>query len=333
MKLEQMYDIARYDPQSDAEDLVERARLSRKADSLWYGTPEGAEIRCDSQETSVAIERYPALREVRPNQITRIDASDEAMQELPRVLHLVGKPADLDRSLWSDALWTEHVGKYYPEDYPDDEITPVLYVNGYRWGAWPLVDGHALLPFDDELREPRIQPRWAHISFTECGSMTSGIDASWIGPVTPRVIAAIVRLDEEPTSPLCLRSLLDGPAEAIVEWLLDGGLASPFFAGEHAGQRLLAQLFVEAAVGEFNGREVPGSLLVGRRDANSQFMMDSSEWTLTLDLEPQVVAAVLSLMALRSPQLADIVEACRQPESAAGRRRREYTEYWASQHE
>lgn len=336
MENKRVYDIARFDPRSDTEELVERAQLLREADALWYRRPDGAENRCDVQSVSVAVKRYPALHEVRPNQITRIAASDEAMHELPLALKLVGEPDEVDRSLWSDALWAEHVDNYDPEAYFVNEAWRAIYVNGHRWGIWPSVDGQVLLPFDDQLEEPRIDPRWADIRFTEFGSMTSGLDESWVGLVTPGVIAAIVKLDEEPPSPVWLRSRRDGDASALVEWLFEGGLGDPFFDCDPAGQQLLAQLFVAAAFGDFNGRGVPGSWLLDSRQANTNFMIgtaDSSGWNLTLDLEPGVVEEVCDLMAHRSPQLAEIVEAARAPESAAGRRRRAYLEHWARHHE
>jgi hypothetical protein len=336
MKDELVYEIARFDPRSHTEELVERAHLVRRADALWYMLPDGSESRCDVQPVSAAIQRYPALHEVRPNQITRIAASDEAMHELPLALRLIGKADEFDRRLWSDTLWSEHVDNYNPEEYFFNEVLRAPYVNDHRWGTWPSADGQVLLPFDDQLEQPHIHPRWADISFTEYGSMTSGIDESWIGLVTPGVTAAFVKLDEELPGPVWLRSRRGGDARVLVEWLLEGGLSEPFFNCDPTGQKLFAQLFLAAAYGDYNGQGIPGSWLLDTREADTQFMIgatDSSGWNLSLNLEPGVVEEVCDLIAQQSSQLAEIVEAARAPDSAAGHRRRAYLEHWARHHE
>ena len=50
--------------------------------------------------------------------------------------------------------------------------------------------------------------------------------------------------------------------------------------------------------------------------------LDSSEWTLELNLKPDVVDAVLDLLAERSPRLSEIVTAARDPRSTEAEKRR-----------
>ena len=70
-----------------------------------------------------------------------------------------------------------------------------------------------------------------------------------------------------------------------------------------------AWLFIEAAVHGSNGQGVAGSSLVGDHDEDTMGMTDSSEWTLSVNLQRGMIDAVLDQIADRGPRLREVVEA------------------------
>jgi hypothetical protein len=77
----------------------------------------------------------------------------------------------------------------------------------------------------------------------------AGYDEAMIGLATPGVIASVYLSDSD--DPGWVRCRLPVPQDAAViqDWLLTGEMAKTFYEGNPLGKRLLAQLFVEAALG------------------------------------------------------------------------------------
>ncbi|WP_406077284.1 hypothetical protein [Micromonospora sp. NBC_00858] len=322
-----LYEIARYSPRGDEEQLLERTQVLRRGETLWRRGAEGDEIRCPDKDVAALIGSDPTLGEVHPDQITRIQASRESLRDLPLVLSAPGGGELVDESRWSPVMWEQHIEQ--AASARERDVHRVLYVNGARWPVFSTSEGERFLPEDPKSwgTEPLLTPQWGELSFTETGSMTSGIDRTAIGLVTPGVIASTTHLDETEPQDVRLERRTDD-AVAFVEWLLDGSLSTTFFETPR-GEEMLAQLFVEASVGGHNGEAVPGSRLVEVDQENRIFgCYDSSEWTLQLALEPPVVNAVLDVLAGRGPRLAEIVEAARRPDSPAGLARRARLEQW-----
>jgi hypothetical protein len=110
-------------------------------------------------------------------------------------------------------------------------------------------------------------------------------------------------------------------ARIFLDWLLDNPL-------EHFWdlnmRNILAKLFVEAALNDCNGRPVAGDLLaVGEEYEPTIGGTPSAEWWMELNMPTEVVESALHQLAGRSLELRDVVSAVREPESEAGRARRE----------
>ncbi|SCL26107.1 hypothetical protein GA0070624_3239 [Micromonospora rhizosphaerae] len=326
---ELVYEIARYSPRGEEERLCERAQVLRRGETLWRRGADGLEVACPGGEVAALISADPSLGEVHPNEVTRVQANQEALRNLPLVLSAPGGGEAVDRSLWSDGMWEKHIEE--AESAQERGVHRVLYVNGARWPVFSTSEGERFLPEDPDWwgTEPLLSPRWGELRFTETDSRTSGTDRTAIGLVTPGVVACITRFDESQPEDVELARRGDDAA-AFVGWLLDGSLSTNFSVGEE----LLAQLFVEASTGGHNGEAVPGSRLVEVDQENPIFgCYDSSEWTLQLELEPPMVDAILDVLADRSPRIAEIVEAARNPESPAGLARKAWLEQWEQDRE
>jgi hypothetical protein len=175
--------------------------------------------------------------------------------------------------------------------------------------AWPTVD---------------LGPLWGHLTFAENASMVSGLDELFVGLVHNRIVAACYYPDctvdgSEHDVTLGRRDgAAAADAELFVGWLLDWVPATWF-----NDEETFAQLFVEAAVNGYNGEQVWGNrLFADFTTAPSIGSNDSSEWNLELNLPRSVISAALDLIAQRSPRLAEIVNAARNPHSSEGQRRR-----------
>ncbi|WP_435125590.1 hypothetical protein [Micromonospora tulbaghiae] len=324
---ELVYEIARYSPRGEEERLLERAQVFRRGEMLWRCNADGLEVPCPGGEVAALISADPTLSEVRPDEVTRVQADQEALRNLPLVLSAPGGGELVDRSLWSDGLWEKHIEE--AESAQERGVHRVLYVNGARWPVFSTSEGERFLPEDPDSwgTEPLLSPKWGELRFTETGSMTSGVDQTAIGLVTSGVVACTTDFDESEPEDVILARRGDDAA-AFVDWLLDGSLSTEFFDNP-VGKELLAQLFVEASTGGRNGEAVPGSRLVEVDQQNSIFgCYDSSEWTLRLALEPLMVDAILDVLADRSPRIGEIVEAARNPDSPAGLARKAWLEQW-----
>ncbi len=337
MTTELVYEITRNDVHTDKEALLERVQVFSKDGMLWRRVDDGPETSCPGTDVAAVIGADPLLNEIRANQVTRITAESAALAELPFVLQVPGHRDDFDESLWSEAMSDEHATR---EWVVQPGVYRVLYVNGERWSAWPTAEGERMLPEDWPLI--RLTPCWGRLSFCENGSMVSGEDETNIGLVTPNTVACATLMDpgieavEEDVVLWRRGNTAMDDARMFVEWLLDGGLVPHYYPGDPQLQAMLAQLFVEASTDDCNGAGVPGSRLVaGTKEELGSGTHDSSEWTLELDLAPEVVDAVLDVLAERSPRLGDIVTAARDPDSPAGLARRaalnEWSEYFEAQ--
>ncbi|WNG88515.1 hypothetical protein C6A87_004535 [Mycobacterium sp. ITM-2016-00317] len=326
------YEIARFSVSTDEEVLIERAQLFRADGRLRYSLGNGPAIDCSVSDTGVVIGSNAALSEIRANQVTRITAKPAVLQELPFLLRVVGDRDEFDDELWSESMFDEHVTKEW-------EVQPglfrVLYANGERWSAWPTTQGDRMLPEDWPL--VRLKPRWASLSFCENDSMTSGVDETAIGEVSPVAVACATLMDPHNgggVDDVVLRRRGTTPmddAQMFVRWLLDGGLV-PHYSADDDLKAMLAQLFVQASTGNSNGFGVPGSqLAAGAGTALGLLDSDSSEWTLELDLPPEVIDAVLDVLANRGPRIRDIVTAARDPSSPAGIAQRDALQEWSEQ--
>jgi len=211
-----------------------------------------------------------------------------------------------------------------------------LYVNGERWSAFPTANADRMLPEGGDSLI-RLTPCWGRLSFCENGGMTSGVNWTIVGLVTPVAVACATLMDPGITGDhdfvLWRRgSNAMDDARMFVEWLLDGGLLPYLSADDLQLQAMLAQLFVEASMKNSNGVGVPGSFLAagaGMEWGSGYLDLDSSEWELELNLVPAVIDAILDVMAERQvPRLCEIVTAARDPASPAGVARRDALEEW-----
>ena len=312
------YVLQRFDVSGEEEVLVERAELVRLDGALACRIGSDERILAVGDVTE-ALASEPALSEIRANQISRITASGEALDQLPFILAIPGGPDDFDETLWSETLAEEHTSQSWvvqPGRYR------VAFVNDHRWCPCPTPDGPRMLP--EAWPAVDLAPLWGHLTFAENASMVSGLDEISVGLVTSRIVAACYYPDctvdgSEHDVTLWRR---DGAAatdaELFVGWLLDWVPATWF-----NDEETFAQLFVEAAVNGYNGEQVWGNRLVADFSAAPSIGgNDSSEWNLELDLPSSVISAALDLIAQRGPRLAEIVTAARDPHSPEGQRRR-----------
>ncbi|MEU4712357.1 hypothetical protein AB0F73_01610 [Micromonospora purpureochromogenes] len=329
---ELVYEIARYSPRGHDERLLERAQVLRRGEMLWRRSADGPEVACPGSDVAALINADPTLSEVHPNEVTRVQANQESLRNLPLALFAPGGGEAVDRSLWSEDMWEKHIEE--AESAQERGMHRVLYVNGTRWPVFSTSQGERLLPEDPDSwgTEPLLSPKWGELRFTETASRTSGTDQTTIGLVTSGVVACTTSFDESEPEDVKLERRGDDAA-AFVDWLLDGSLSTEFFDSP-LGKELLAQLFVEASTEGHNGEVVPGSRLIEADQENPIFgCYDSSEWTLHLALEPPMVDAILDVLADRSPRLAEIVEAARNPESPAGLARKAWLKQWEQDRE
>lgn len=326
-----LYEITRYDVRTENEVLIERAQLFRENGELCRRVNNGPKIVCSDTDVAGMIGADPVLSEIRANQVTRITGDAAVLRELPFVLRVPGHRDDFDESLWSEAMIEEHATE---EWVVQPGVYRVLYVNGERWSAFPTPDGDRMLPEDWPLI--RLTPRWARLTFCENGGMTSGVNETIVGLVTPVAVACATLMDPGITGDhdfvLWRRGNAMDDARMFVEWLLDGGLLPYLSADDLRLQYMLAQLFVEASMKNANGVGVPGSFLAagaGMEWGSGYLDLDSSEWELELNLAPAVIDIILDVLAERQvPCLCEIVTAARDPASPAGVARREALEEW-----
>ena len=312
------YVIERFDVSGDKEALIEHAELIRMKGTLMCSV--GGEDRVlDARDVSSAIAAEPVLNEIRANQITRITAEGPGYDELPFVLRVPGDPDDFDEARWSKTLAGEHTSENWV-------VQPgrfrVAYVNDFRWCPFPTPHGPRMLP--EAWPTAYLSPTWGHLTFVENGGMVSGQDELFIGLATERVVAACyypdctVDASEHEVTLWRRGSDAAHDAQIFVDWLLDW-IPATWFREEE----MFVQLFVEAAVNGYNGSPVSGSRLsAGLPTAPFMGGNDTSEWNLELDLPSPAVSIALDLIAVRSPLLAEIVTAARDPHSPEAQKRR-----------
>ena len=251
MTTETLYQIARYGVRTEIEVLIERAQLFNVNGGLRSRVDDGPEIACSNTDVAAVIGADPLLNEIRANQVTRIKAHGAALDELPFVFRVPGDPDDFDENLWSETLASEHTEE---EWVVQPGRLRVAYINDFRWCPWPTAEGPRMIPEDWPLI--RLSPSWGRLSFCENGSMTSGVDETIIGLVTPLAVACATLMDEGGEEDVVIwrrgTTAMDD-ARMFVEWLLDGGLVPHYFPGDELLQAMLGQLFVEASMNNFNG--------------------------------------------------------------------------------
>lgn len=315
-----VFEIARYDVGADKEVLLHRAQVLRTDGSYRFRRGDGREPVVADAKSSIRDE--PELNEVRANQITRITASSELVDDLPFFPVSPGSRDDFDEDSWSDNLRAEHVDQEWTNQ---TGLYRVLYVNGDRWCPWPTADGDRLLP--EDWPTIRLESEWAELSFIETGSMLSGVDKTVLGLVSSGVAASATEpdpgldYDEQEVRVWRGEGSAEDDARIFLDWLLDNPLER--FWDLSMGN-MLAKLFVEAALNGRNCRPVWGEqLAAGEVYEPAIAGTPSAQWCLDLTLSSEVIESALNQMAERSPELCDAVAAVRKPESEAGRARRE----------
>lgn len=315
-----IYEIARFDPHGEEEPLVESVRVVESNGSVSWGAESGAALAV--ADARAVIRGEASLHEVRANQITRITASPDVVDDLPLLLTCPGDRDDFDSSAWSTTLHDEHVEQTW---VPQTGRFRVLYVYGQRLCPWPTASGDKLLP--EDWPTIRLDETWAELSFIENGSMVSGFGKTSVGPIGSRVLAANMEPDpgldygEQEVRLWMCDGTVAGDARILLEWLADNPLER--FWGLSMGL-MLPRLFVEATLNGRNGKPMCGEMLA----AGEEYQPDiggtpSAEWRLTLNVSEGVVQSALDQMTQQGSELRDLVIAVRNPDSEAGRARRE----------
>ena len=210
MSGEVIFEITRFGVDTDEEVLVEKSQLLRNDTGLAWRIANGLETPCHTDDLVAAITGVPALSDVNPDQVTRVVASPEVVQDLPLALQPTGYWKDIDESLWSEGMSSEHLD-VDGWDAPSADPYRVLYVNGQRWHS----SGARMLPGDGT--GTLLATKWATASVYESAVMNSGETNGAIGLLTPTIIGEIYTPDggevldeDEPRSSLSL-TRWDGP--------------------------------------------------------------------------------------------------------------------------
>lgn len=223
MSADVVYEIARYDVGESQEVLRERAQVFRTDGSLSWRLGSGP---ANAAADFVPLIRHEAaLNEIRANQVTRITAASEFVDELPLLLVSPGDRNEFDEDAWSDELLDEHIHQEWSRQ---TGLHRVLYVNGDRWCPWPTPDGDRLLP--ESLPTVLFESQWAELSFIETGSMVSGVDKTVLGLVNPSVVASAtepdqgIGHDEQDVWVWRRDGSVANDARIFLDWLLDNPL-------------------------------------------------------------------------------------------------------------
>jgi hypothetical protein len=324
-----IYEICRYDVSADGETLVDRLRLCSDNGQLIVIDGDGVETPCDTDDVAALVGADPRLSAIKPNQITRVTASSDVVDQLPFVLQIPGDIDEYDESMWSEPI----IDKYLDQEWEIQiGLYRVLFVNAQRWCPWPTTGGSRVLP--EDWPEVRFQREWVRLNFTEWGSMTSGTATFSIGLATSAAVVTLQQLDELDAPDVQLSRRGENAADdaaQVMHWLFDGGLLSD--PGDPTSEGLVAQLFVEAIVLDHNGVSVPGSRLAAGSTTKSGFGdsdSDSAERILAVDMPPEMIDTALNTLAARSPRMREIVAAAIDPSSPPGRARAAALDAWSA---
>ena len=326
LTMREVYKVSRYDASTDIEVLIDRAELLLAPDgALWTRVDGGTLTRCEGNDVAAAIGADPMLSDVRANQVTRISAEPEALHELPLVLRMPGHGADFDASQWSAAMLDLHW-----LISPERDMYRVLYVNGVHWGAFTTTVRERMLP-DDWGYLPRFEPLWAHMSWINPESRTSGYDHSYIGLVTPGVVVLATPLDEGFGTPIEVMPRRQGDAAVFVTWLLQGGVryyldASIDEPDDEGEDLVLVRLFAEAIAHTTEVFFTGGELAAGT--VADDLINVAFDWTMELNLDPVMIDSILDELAQRGPRYLAIVTAARDPGSPDGLALRAALDRW-----
>lgn len=336
MSGEVIFEIARFGVDTDEEVLIDRAQLLRNDAVLVWRVDDGQETLCDTTDVVTAIGEIPALRDVNPDQVTRVVARPEVAQELPLALLPTGYWKDIDESLWSEAMSSEHLDIDGWEARSADPYR-AIYVNEQRWHS----TGDLLLPGDG--KQTMLTSEWAWTSVFESGTMNSGITNGAIGLLTPTIVAEICTPDggdfvdeDEPLSTTTITQW-DGRSETagqlLASWVTSGPAQFYFYYdGTHADPKFFVQLFIEAASSD----ELRVSCTARELIAASGFEMDYfrrgdgeppyCDFGLGLNIERPVIDAALMAIAKEDTVYANMITAARHPDSPEARARDERVE-------
>ena len=259
------------------------------------GSPHEQAIGSPDDNVESIVRQVESLHAISTHELTRVHAAPELAARLPLLLRPIAVDAGPPEPAWPDDVVEEEIWDWELSLGPS--VTPVLYVNDARWAWWPGKNGPIPLPVDPDSDMPAFERRWAHLTFSEAGSMTSGLDKTSIGLVTPSLVCSITSRDEDDPSPPHLEEVRQSPAEYVVQWLLDtGDYTSDLLDVWDGREDLLARLFIGAALGDFNGKPVPGDSLMPGDNFGT---FDTSEWTLTLDMPADELREAARLIAAR----------------------------------
>jgi hypothetical protein len=332
MNRQAIYEISRYGVATHREELIERAELFRDEGRLTWRLNEGSEAPRPGDGMAAAFAGVAELREIRPDQVTRVTAVADVENELPLLLRPTGESGDIDESLWSEEMSIEHLDAEVWSVLPFDS-NRALYVNGQPWRSWHTTGGDQILPEHD--MEPRLTTKWAEVSLYESATMNSGGNRSVIGLVTPNVIAKIYTTsgdwaDEDDFGSTITLSHWDGSPEActaaVADWILSSPVSYYFYKdGNFVDPKFFVQLFIDAAL---ISDDTHTSRFAENLIDSCGYDMDyfdrgdiTTEFDLDIHVGRDVIDGVLDGLAGDEPEYADMIAAARDPDSAEARAR------------
>lgn len=317
-------EITDYDAENYGESIAvtERVDLRGREGVLSYAINDGPEIRCEADSFETAIATFPALNEVRPNQLTSITAIPEVADLLPLLLVPTGEWGEYE---WSQVL-EEHITETFVSSLPHD-MYRVLFVNGERWRLWHSDIGDLVLPGSDA--EITLATTWAFASVYEVAEMNSGHSHNTLGLVTPSVVIEIDAPDtdgihpEEGSTKLRVQRW-DGEsgsaADMLARWVCNSPVALFFDdgGGTRVDPRSFVQLLVEASMSEghqasSNGEDLMESTGYDLGLSNREGV--TTHFNLTVNTTSEVVDMALNHFAASDPEYRELIIAARDPQS------------------
>jgi hypothetical protein len=314
-----VYEIARYRVDQPKEVLIETARIIETGGGLVKQGPDGRSM--DVADVTTAIGADPTLHEVRANEITRITARADVVDELPFHLVAPGDPDDFDENDWSKEL-EKHVDPVYEHQVG---VYRVLFVNGDRWCPWSTYTGQSMLP--EAWPVIRLQQDWVGITLDHDNEGAESTHTTVLGLISDGVAGCYHEPDwEMEAGPqdvgVWRRSgTVEDDARIIVDWLLD----SPFQRlWEFSIEKMLTRLFLETVAGETRPVGIGGHrLAVGDDPQPHAAASDADVWWMSVNLPPEVIDSVIEQLSSRDEALRDVVASLQVPNSPQAAARQE----------
>ena len=263
------------------EDGVRVSALYLGSEGLFVRDDRGRRTLSATHDILDAISGSASLRDVRAEEATifilgREAPAEEAVVRRLRLLdqdELAGEQSiDFFDTEGLPAPEAELVETLDPEmEHIEGVSSRGIVINGNRWVATCPQNGLAghLWPQDpssDDLR-PQVLETWAHASFVERGSMTSGYDVFEIGLLSEDVVYLLEEPDDEEAPRLAVRGREPSRRreEEVVRWLLTPyGMLREY--RDVFGIDLVA-LAVEMLIGSGQDQDaVPATILGGESD-------------------------------------------------------------------